>query len=948
MYLILVNSLLEKTNQKRKKHMVHCESMAISKSKLKKLFGRDKYEVEVFSQNGFDRRRCEKCGTMFWTVNPDQKTCGDTPCVGGYTFIGKEAGNWDFHETIRRMNSFFERNGHTIIDEYPVVARWRDDIDFTIASIADFQPWVLSGVIDPPANPLGVPQPCVRFGGEDFNDLDNIGRTGRHLSAFVMYGQHAFNSERTKDGYWMDECLRLNLDFLTSELGLPMEEITYHEGIWMGGGNFGPNLEAFARGSELVNNVFMQYETTPSGGHREMDMTVIDVGWGVERTSWFTQGSPTIYEATLGPVLEHMKGSAGIDIDEELLGKYAILAGLLNVDEVENIDVARIGVAKKLGISAQAMENLLAPLEALYGIADHTRTLVFTIADGAIPSNVGGGYNLRTLLRRALTLDKIHGFGFDFSELFNLQIDYIKKTYARVERARESIDTIFNLERKRLETTLTKGRKFVKNMLSSGKEMDTPRFVELYQSRGMSPEMIQDIAKEMDIHISVPGDFYTMLDTFKQKNAVAAKGDDKDVEVNGIDESAGTITLFYENTYAFEMEATVVAVSDDKKHIQLDRTVFYPSGGGQAGDTGELTAGNKLLKVENTIKKGKAILHVLAKSASGIAVGARIVGRIDSARRMALMRHHTGTHVLNGAAKLVLGNHVWQEGADKTPEKARLDISHFKRVTVDELEQIEREANRVVFENRLVTTVEIPRGEAEAEHGFSIYQGGIVPGAKLRLVTVENWDVEACGGTHLNRTGEIGPIKILAAERIQDGVVRLEFKAGMPAVEAIQQQERSLQAAAEITQTSKEGLESKVASMVSEWKQQRKTITRLQKVIAELKSAHVEEFFVEVTGSKVLITENSGTFKEAAAFAENIVNRYPNSAVLIGIRGPPVVFAGTVGSESNLELNTAVSKASQVVGGGGGGKGKLSKGGGPDSSKFDDAMRVARETLGIK
>ncbi|MHA1260040.1 MAG: alanine--tRNA ligase-related protein [Candidatus Heimdallarchaeaceae archaeon] len=235
--------------------------MSISKEQLKERFSKQDYEVKLFKEKGFVRKQCPICNHYFWTINPEKETCGDTRCSGGYQFLGKKGRNLNFDQTIQSLTKFFTKHGHTAIADYPVVSRWRADMDFTIASIADFQPWVLEGIIDPPANPLVVPQMCIRTGGE-FSDIDNIGKTARHLTSFVMFGQHSFNSKKLTDGYWMDRCLDLNFKYLTQELQLRPEEITYVEGIWSGGGNFGPNLEAMAFGSELVNNVFIAYGWT--------------------------------------------------------------------------------------------------------------------------------------------------------------------------------------------------------------------------------------------------------------------------------------------------------------------------------------------------------------------------------------------------------------------------------------------------------------------------------------------------------------------------------------------------------------------------------------------------------------------------------------------------------------------------------------------------------------
>ncbi|MHA2032482.1 MAG: alanine--tRNA ligase-related protein, partial [Candidatus Kariarchaeaceae archaeon] len=355
----------------------------MEKSELAKIFTPEQYEVELFQEKGHVRKLCSHCGLFFWTLNPDRSTCGDTSCEGGYKFIGRKGVNWNFHQTISQLTNFFEKNGHEPIDPYPVVARWRDDLDFTIASIADFQPWVTGGHIPPPANPLTVPQPVLRFGGE-FSDVDNVGRTGRHLTSFVMFGQHAFVSEDQKDGYWMDRCIDLNFEFLTTKQKLKPEEITYVENIWMGGGNFGPNLESMAYGTEIVNSVFMQYQNTPTG-YKEMDLKVIDVGWGTERNSWFSQGTSTIYEATFGPVLDYLLNETGIKVNQDLLTEYSRIAGLIDINEVSDVKKARSGIADQLGYTLDNLNLELQEIEAIYAIGDHSRTIAFALSDGAIP-----------------------------------------------------------------------------------------------------------------------------------------------------------------------------------------------------------------------------------------------------------------------------------------------------------------------------------------------------------------------------------------------------------------------------------------------------------------------------------------------------------------------------------------------------------------------------------
>ncbi|MBS7288583.1 MAG: alanine--tRNA ligase, partial [Candidatus Freyarchaeota archaeon] len=555
--------------------------MVASKEELRRNFGRDKYEVELFRQEGFVRNKCEVCGDYFWTLDPDRKDCGDTKCVGGYLFLGKKTGGgWDFHESIEKWCRFFEEKGHKRIRAYPVVARWRDDIAFTIASIANFQPYVVEGVVKPPANPLVVPQPCIRFGGKGFCDVDNVGRTGRHLSLFIMGGQHAFKYD--EEGYWIDKCIELNFEFLTRVLGLRMDEVTYKEDVWSGGGTFGPSLEAFGRGLEIVNNVFMQYAFNPDGSWRELKIKVIDVGWGVERIGWFTQGTPTVYEVAFGPVLDWLKREAGVSVDEDLLLKYFAFAGVFDASEMQDFERVMREASSRLSVSLDELRRQLLPLEALYAIADHTRTLVFAVSDGGIPSNVGGGYNLRVILRRALSLDKLHGFEIDFIELFHKQIEYFSKSYPHLEAAAEIIEDIFIVEKERYLQTIIKGRKHVERLLKRGDPLDTETLIRLYESNGITPEMVQEIGEEMGIKVEVPSSFYLELGGRQERKEKVATSTDVI-----IDESLSpTNPLYYEKPYDLEFTGKVVAVTGP--YVVLDKTLFYPTGGGQLHDVGSL------------------------------------------------------------------------------------------------------------------------------------------------------------------------------------------------------------------------------------------------------------------------------------------------------------------------------------------------------------------------
>lgn len=907
--------------------------MSISKDELEKNFKKEDYEVELFKEKGYIRKQCPICKHNFWTLVPDKETCGDTRCSGGYKFLNKKGKNLDFDQTIKSLTNFFVKNGHTAIKDYPVVSRWRADMDFTIASIADFQPWVLEGVIDPPANPLVVPQMCIRTGGE-FSDIDNIGKTARHLTSFVMFGQHAFNSPNLTTGYWMDRCIELNFKYLTEELELKPEDISYVEGIWSGGGNFGPNLEAMAFGTELVNNVFIAYGFR-NGKVKKLDMQVIDVGWGLERTSWFSQGAPTIYDAIFPKAIDYLKKENDYTIDRKLLLEYSRLSGLLAVEEVKDLKDERIGLAKKLGMSYDEMIEKIGPLESMYAIADHARTLSMTIADGAIPSNVGGGYNLRVLLRRIIALKELFKLQFSLSELFDLQINHLSISYPRVGEHRNQIHKIIDLEVKRYEETKVSGRRIVNQLLEKNKKIDFNTLVDLYQNNGINPLMIKELAKERKVEVEVPDDFYIKLEEYLSKQI--KKEEPEESKLPKVDKDLVTIPLYYVDVYQTKFTAKILDVVDEYNLI-LDQTLFYPTGGGQIHDTGKIIFKDKVYNVIDVFRVGSTIIHKL-KEKCDLPAGTEIKGEIDGKRRLAIMRHHTAVHVVNNAAKKVLGDHIWQAGADKTPEKARLDVTHFQAISFEELQKIENLANKVVFENRKIEKEDLERDEAEKDYGFQIYQGGVVPGKVLHIVTVDSWDTEACGGTHLDNTGDIGIIKLIGSERIQDGIVRLEILAGEPALNYIQNQEKILKESAQILSVEPKILPKTIRRFFKEWKEQKKTIESLNKKIAELQYSSKKVETKKIKSTDVIVEQISGNQKELIVQASTAVQNLDDGiCILISSEDDKITIVGCKSKQSKANIVNIVKELSLIAGGSGGGKGDLALGGGPDIKKIDDVL----------
>ncbi|MHA1616036.1 MAG: alanine--tRNA ligase [Candidatus Njordarchaeales archaeon] len=831
--------------------------MSISKEELFKLFGKEEYETEFFKEMGFVRKQCKVCGRFFWTLNPDRETCGDVECEGEYRFIEDNTWSreWDIHNTIRKWTGFFAERGHAVLDPYPVVARWRDDIEFTIASIAVFQPWVVKGIVDPPANPLVIPQPCLRFGGE-FSDIDNIGKTGRHLTSFTMGGQHAFNSEKSWI-YWKDEYLRYNFEFMTKVLEIPSEELTYKEDVWSGGGNFGPSIETFAYGLEIVNGVFMQYEFIDSRW-APLKLKVLDVGWGLERIAWFRQRTPTIYEATFGPVFEWLKNQIGLEIDKELLVKYAKLSGILDTKSPERFKKSREKIASLLGFSLKELEDKLAPIEAVYAILDHTKTLVFAIPDGGIPSNVGGAYNLRMILRRAVSLAENMNFQIDWEELLHKQIDYFSESFPRIEEGRDVVVDVWKVELQRYKSSLEKGIAELLRLIKK-KKLKVIRYEilrDLYINHGLPPSSVEEIAKKQGVKVEIPPNFFDLIRLEKQAKSGEERKEDLEETIRRslgkvLEGLPSTKPLYYEDQYMKEFDAKIVFVKNH--YVVLDQTAFYPRGGGQLEDTGEIIIDGKILKVVDVRKIGNVIVHVVDSPVERELVGKTIHGKINWRRRWLHMKHHTATHIVNAAARYVLGPHVWQVGAEKSEKYARLDISHHKNLTEEEINRIEELANKIVMENRPVKIEILDRTTAEKKYGVRIYQGGAVPGKYLRIVSVKDWEVEACGGTHVRSTGEIGFIKIIGTRRIHDGVVRLIFVAGERAYEYIKEQEKYLKESCEILKVVPGDLPKTVKRFFEEWKDQQEHITKLSNLILNHLETIIEKEGKKLPGDVLLV-----------------------------------------------------------------------------------------------
>ena len=893
-------------------------------------------DLQYFHDHGYIRKQCSSCGAFFWALDKSADLCGDQPCVP-FSFIQNPLTKKPLNlaEVRESFLSYFQHHDHARLcypvtgERYPVIARWRTDIYLTIASIADFQPHVTSGDVPPPANPLVISQPCIRL-----NDLDEVGVSGRHLTTFEMMGHHAFN-KHTDEIYWKNLTVFYCDDYFVNIIGIPKDQITYKEQLWFGGGNAGPCLEVLAGGLEIATLVFMNMRQDDRGstvinGERyvENPLNIVDTGYGLERIAWISQGTPTIYETVFAEMISW--------IQDRTSGQ---------------------GHAREL-----------------YSLADHTKTLVFMLGDGIVPSNVKAGYLARLLIRRALRFMNILGMTVSLTDAVDTHLMMLTPEFPSLRTQRDQIKEILDLETQRYIDTLDKGEQMVKRLIKEKKTINDDMLITLYDTHGMPPSIVQSIAKQQQVNIKIP-------ENFESRIAELHTHEKQQQEVESIPQGLPqTKPLYYDDHYRKEFDATVLwsQPKEEGADVILDQTSFYPEGGGQPTDQGVLiTDDQKKISVLNVRKENGSIIHHI----NGILkVGDIITGRIDWDRRYTLMKHHTGTHVINGALRKILGEHIWQAGSQLNVEHARFDYTHYRPLTAEEIQHIEETANDLIAQKINVQKKIIDRNTAEKTYGFRLYQGGVPPGDQIRVLYIPGVDVEACGGTHLNNIGEIKQMKIIRSERIQDGVNRVLF-AGGSMVDAYEKQEReqfetireSLTSCYSINDEGNctEQLEKACEIFSVPVEQMPRTIKRFLKE-AQITGPHEVDTLVDAcehlfsSWKQAKKQEKSVSSEELQAFQAS-AEPVPGTEyqVITGVTATDAnALAGAIIAQNGyivhlydgakitsaasddvpIDLRTAlVPTLSKILGGGGGGRPRMIQCGGPNKDAYKEALQKAKE-----
>jgi alanyl-tRNA synthetase len=593
------------------------------------------------------------------------------------------------------------------------------------------------------------------------------------------------------------------------------------------------------------------------------------------------------------------------------------LAGILDMDPLE-------------------LEKLLSPVEAVYAALDHTKGMAFILSEGVVPSNVREGYLARLLFRRSFRLLRKSGIEDKLPDLVEAQIAQWGPNFDQLREMRDEIMEMVAVEDEKYRETLRRGKSLVGRYLKQNKDaIPVEKIVEFYDSHGLTPEDVKEAAAEAATKINVPDNFYSLVAQRHMKPVTPREEAEEKELVGKVEGLEKTSLLFYRDPYLREFDAEVIDVIDDK-YIVLDRTAFYAEGGGQVSDIGKLI-GKTQSNVVDVQTVEDVLLHETEK-ADNFRKGDKVRGVIDWERRSALMRSHTATHLLLGAAKRVLGDHAWQAGAQKGVEHSRLDISHYNRLTRGEIEAIEQLANQVVTEGRHVACRWMQRNEAEARYGFRLYQGGAVPGKEIRIVEVEGgWDAEACGGTHLKNTSETGLVKIINVERVQDGVERLVFATGPQAIKEIQKRDRILMELSEVLESPQEKVRETASNIIETMKKLRHErddylILASIKISQDLLSAAHH-----LNGLELVVTSKDKSPDFLIEVGNTLVELETKTVALMRSTLEPrfIVKTGKDAIARGIHAGKLAQEISKNIGGGGGGEPHFGQGGGFDERKAD-------------
>ena len=850
---------------------------------------------------------------------------------------------------------FFESKGHKIEASSSLVPTDDPTLLFTNAGMNQFKDCFL-GMEKRDYTRATTSQKCVRAGGKH-NDLENVGYTARHHTFFEMLGNFSFGD------YFKQDAINFAWEFLTSKeyMGLPTEklyvtvyatddeaydiwtkelgvpedhmirigdnkgapyasdnfwamgdtgpcgpctEIFYDHGPEIEGGLPGTPEEDGDRYIEIWNVVFMQFNRTADGEMQPLPAPSVDTGMGLERISAVMQG---------------VHGNYDIDLFQNLLKAVADAVGCANDDN-----------------------------PSLKVIADHIRSCSFLIADGAIPSNEGRGYVLRRIIRRACRHgNKLGATGLFFHKLVSALADEMGDAFPELRAQQETIVRLLKSEEEQFAKTLEQGLKILEQDLADldGKVIPGDVVFKLYDTYGFPMDLTADIARERDLEVDEAGFEVAMEAQRERARSSSSFGLDYNALIKVDSE---TVFTGYDGT---EGTGSVVALFRDGKEVEtlnageegvivLDQTPFYGESGGQVGDCGILTKDGARFDVRDTQKASGAFLHHGLVAEGSVSKGDSVNAAVEADLRLRTAHNHSATHLVHEALRLVLGDHVLQKGSLCDSQRLRFDFSHFEAVTPEQLKQVEEIVNAQIQANLDVTTELMDLEAAKAKGAMALF--GEKYTGEVRVLSMGEFSVELCGGTHAKRTGDIGLVRIVSEGGIASGVRRVEAVSGAEAIAYTQSREAQLSEAAGLLKSKPEQLVERLTASLDRSRALEKELEQLKAKLASAAGSDMASQAVEIAGAKVLAVNVEGADgKSLRDLMDQLKNKLGSCAlVLAAVNGDKVALIAGVSKDltGKLKAGELVNHVATQVGGKGGGRPDMAQAGGNNPAALSGAL----------
>ena len=864
---------------------------------------------------------------------------------------------------IRRdFLEFFAGKGHEIVASSPLVPANDPTLLFTNAGMVQFKD-VFLGAEKRAYKRAVTSQRCVRAGGKH-NDLDQVGYTARHHTFFEMLGNFSFGDYFKEDAIqyaWelLTEVYGLSPDRLwvtvyqtddeaygiwTQQIGVPegrvirigdkpggakfdsdnfwamgdtgpcgpCTEVFYDHGPGVAGGPPGSADEDGDRYIEIWNLVFMQFDRAADGSMKPLPAPCVDTGMGLER---------------LAAVLQHEHSNYRIDLFRALTAAAAELTGCKD-EENASLNV----------------------------IADHIRACAFLIADGVVPARDGRGYVLRRIIRRAIR----HGYKLGVKQPFFYRMvgplaEQMGEAYPELGNKAERIAETLREEEERFARTLDTGMGILKDVMASAQEdrsgqIDGETAFLLYDTYGFPLDLTQDIARENDLGVDLDG-FAEALAKQQERGRASGKfGQQAQISSQAIKDLVPTQFLGYEQLKVDAARVAAILVdgetverieAGDEAIVLLDRTPFYAESGGQVGDTGTIQGGEADFEVQDTIKlAGVFYGHLGALTSGTLSTGDTVSARVDAPRRQSIVLHHSATHLMHAALKQVLGDHVEQRGSLVAPDHLRFDFTHPRAVTADELAEVERIVNREIRVNP-ASDVQVMAFDDALQTGATALFGEKY-GDRVRVLRFGDFSIELCGGTHVDRVGDIGQFKIVEESAIAAGIRRIVAVAGEAAVDRIQAIDERLKELAQTLKVAPDALGDRLVQILERSKSLEKELADLKSKVAAASGDELLDQATDVDGIKVLAARLDDV--EAKALRDTVdrlKNRLGSAVVVIGGAGDGKVRLAAGISDNllaRIQAGNLVNFVAQQVGGKGGGRPDFAQAGGSQPENLDGAL----------